>query len=206
MNETPAQTNPCIPTGWTVLDVGAGEIIVTAPNGNPGGMTLTGKERPLAQRLLYSLARDMLDSTKSQHQGADGGQGAGLTLAHVPNSWSADMPTVPGLYWNKSFESDFVPTQVFVFERGGVLMSVSHIGVGNLDALHDGLTQPQWARIVIPVHTEAVGPDKLLQAFKESAQGTHELTMDKHGGFMSSTTQMAFDSFIEGATWLSRLQ
>lgn len=206
MTQTPEQTHPCLPADWSILDAGSGEIMVNAPKGDPGGMTLTGKERPLAQRLLYRLARDILDSTKSQHQDVGGGQGAGLTVARVPHNWSTVMPTVPGLYWNKCFESASTPSQVYVFEQGGAMMSISDVGVVNLEVFHNGLTEPQWARITIPVHTEAVGPNKLLQAFKDSAKGTHELTMDKHGEFKSSTTQMAFDAFIEGAIWLSRLQ
>lgn len=200
MNQSPAQTSPCIPPGWTILETRDGELIVTAPGGNPGGMTLTGKERPLAQRLLYSLARDMLIAQKDQHQAT------GLTVAHVPHDWYSAIPTAAGLYWNKCLEGDFVPTKVYVFEREGVLMCVSEVGVTGLEEYHNGLTQPQWARIALPVHTEAIGPHLLLQAFKTSAQGTHQLTMDKDGQFKSSTTQMAFDAFIDGATWAASLQ
>jgi hypothetical protein len=38
-----------------------GEIMVMAPDCDPGALTLTPKERTLASRLLYSLARDLLD-------------------------------------------------------------------------------------------------------------------------------------------------
>lgn len=195
MNQTPQQTASCIPAGWTIVEARSGELIVQAPCGNPGGMTLTGKERPLAQRLLYSLARDMLDSRNAQHQAA------GLTVAHVPHNWSTTMPTEGGLYWNKCAEGDFVPTKVYVFEREGVLMCVSEEGITGLEGYHNGPTETQWALVSIPVHTEAIGPHMLLQAFKASAQDTHQLTTDKDGQFKSSTTKMAFEAFIDGATW-----
>ena len=119
------------PAGWTVRAARNGEVIVSAPQGMPGGMTLTGKERPLPQRLLYALACDILSSQAS-------------------HNWLESMPTAPGLYWMQCGESDSEPVQIYVFERSGVLMSVSDSGVVGLDAFHTGLTQPLWARIPVP--------------------------------------------------------
>lgn len=51
-----------VPHGWTVADIGDGEIIVQAPNANPGGITVTEKDKGLANRLLYALGRAMLDA------------------------------------------------------------------------------------------------------------------------------------------------
>jgi hypothetical protein len=51
-----------VPHGWTVADIGDGEIVVQAPNANLGGITLTEKDKTLANRLLYALGRAMLDA------------------------------------------------------------------------------------------------------------------------------------------------
>lgn len=47
--------------GWRIENGEGGEIMVMAPDCDPGALTLTPKERTLASRLLYSLARDLLD-------------------------------------------------------------------------------------------------------------------------------------------------
>lgn len=46
---------------------------------------------------------------------------------------------------------------------------------------------------------------QLRAAFEATAQGTHELTKDKDGQYRSSTTQIAFKSFADGARWMSGL-
>lgn len=51
-----------VPPGWLIKRDGR-EIRVTAPEGNPGGITLSGHERSLAGRLLFALADALLAAT-----------------------------------------------------------------------------------------------------------------------------------------------
>lgn len=46
---------------WRIESGDCGEIMVMAPDCDPGALTLSSKDRSLASRLLYSLARDLLD-------------------------------------------------------------------------------------------------------------------------------------------------
>lgn len=55
-----------IPDGWRIRRDG-GDIRITAPDGSPGGMTLSSKERGLPARLLYALC-DALLTAESQTQ------------------------------------------------------------------------------------------------------------------------------------------
>lgn len=55
--------------GWRIEHGDRDEIMVMAPDCDPGALTLSPKDRSLASRLLYSLARDLLD-LKGQHQAA----------------------------------------------------------------------------------------------------------------------------------------
>lgn len=61
---TPGATKAAqnIPLGWTVADIGGGEIVVQAPGAVPGGITVSAKDKGLANRLLYALGRAMLDA------------------------------------------------------------------------------------------------------------------------------------------------
>lgn len=49
---------------WRIENGDRGEIMVMAPDCDPGALTLSPKDRSLASRLLYSLARDLLDLKK----------------------------------------------------------------------------------------------------------------------------------------------
>lgn len=93
MKQPTAQKNSCIPAGWAVVDAGKGEIIVSAPAGMPGGMTLTDKERLLPQRLLYSLARAMLESTNPNIQPSVSGQAH--TIPKQPSGTTAVAKMLP---------------------------------------------------------------------------------------------------------------
>lgn len=67
--DAPAAASVAGLDGWRIERADRDEIMVMAPECNPGAMTLSPKERALASRLLYSLARDLLD-LKEQHQAA----------------------------------------------------------------------------------------------------------------------------------------
>lgn len=49
------------PKGWRLRRDGAG-IVVTAPEGVPGGMTVRGSGRTLQERLLYALCNALLSA------------------------------------------------------------------------------------------------------------------------------------------------
>jgi hypothetical protein len=55
------------PPGWYIgFDPASKEIVISAPKCDPGAITLTGNERPLATRLLYAMAIGLLhDQVKS---------------------------------------------------------------------------------------------------------------------------------------------
>lgn len=56
-----------VPAGWVIFKTSIGEIIVQAPNADPGGMTLpAGPGGSLSTRILEALCRDLLAAAPQQ--------------------------------------------------------------------------------------------------------------------------------------------
>lgn len=68
MTQAKIETQPThgVPEGWVVVDIGGGEIVVQAPDADSGGITVSPKDRALANRLLYELGRAILDQAAGQ--------------------------------------------------------------------------------------------------------------------------------------------
>lgn len=59
--DAPAAPGATVAEGWRIEHGDRDEIMVMAPDCDPGALTLSPKDRSLASRLLYSLARDLLE-------------------------------------------------------------------------------------------------------------------------------------------------
>lgn len=57
-----AETIPAL-MDWSIFERD-GEIVVSAPFGNPGAITLTGQEKSLHGRLLFALAQAVIEERK----------------------------------------------------------------------------------------------------------------------------------------------
>lgn len=61
--------------------------------------------------------------------------------------WQTAIPTIPGIWWLKCYETDDIPEPlpVFVVNGGALMANDPLLGILCLQDLHDGLTSVEWA-------------------------------------------------------------